>query len=83
MLSADPVAVQRELLHLSCIAGRITSSNSSTLEAVGCPGMVRLLMLVDGADMERSVAQAGGKLDEVTSHETSLLTEYGLSISHF
>ena len=62
MLSVVPAVVQRELLHLSCIVGRIASSNSGTLEIVGCPGMVRLLMSVDGVDVERSVVQVGGKI---------------------
>ena len=62
MLSVDHDAVHRKLLHLSCIAGRITTLNSGTLEAVRCPGMVQVLMLVDGVDVERSVVQAGGKI---------------------
>ena len=62
MLCGISIAVQRELLHRSYIAGRITSLNSGTSEAVGSLDMVQLLMLVDGVDMERSTIQVGGKI---------------------
>ena len=52
MPSADPVAVQR----------RVPGAASGTIGCSRTISVVRLLILIEGVDVERSVVQVGGKI---------------------